>query len=636
MIPSLSETAATPSLVTARWLMFLSAMAAIGLLVLRLFVARPLRSPPRAISRAFWISLAVALVATPVYVLMATAQFALRSMWSLGAVVPLMRTSAFGRAYLDLELLLALFAIAAGVALWVDRSDRSKRSIAELLATAGALLAAAGVLLIPGAGGHADQTSPRALAVSLDWLHLASGSLWVGGLLGLLVLWRSLPSAERLAGLAICVPRFSNVALGSVIVLLGSGTWASYLHLPTFSSLWQTSYGQAILVKVGLLFAAIVVASFNLLRTKPGLARPELAPRAAILLRRLVTVEVLLVATAVAVAAVLSSLAPPPKALAGFGNPSANVGPGVVTRSVSSNGYDLAIRVDPNKAAVPNNFKVTVTRGGTPVRGATVIATFTMLDMEMPALVVPTLRVDARRVPARRAGARDGGALGPHVPDRAAGPCAVLRRPRRPGERMRRVALLVALAAALTVAGSARADGDPASDYLLGQQVFFSIDGKVPSAKQQELSAIVAATNHAGYKVRVAVIWSPYDLGSVTSLWKKPQTYARFLGEELQFVYKQRLLIVMPNGFGVYWKGHDAAASYRTLAHVRIAKTPSGLVDAAGVAVQRLAASAGVHVKAPQAPPKHSHRTVTIILIAVAVLAVLVLLRLALRRPKAA
>jgi copper transport protein len=384
--PSLSETAATPSLVTARWAMFIAAMSAIGLLVLRLFVARPLRSPPRAITVAFWVSLAIALVATPVYVLMATAQFALRSAWDLGAVVPLMRTTAFGRSYLDLELLLALLAIAAGIALWVDRPARAKRSIAELLATTGALLAATGILLVPGAGGHANQTSPRALSVSLDWLHLASGSLWVGGLIGLLVLWRSLPAAERIAGLTICVPRFSNVALGSVIVLLGTGVWASFLPLPTLDSLWETSYGKAIIVKAALLLAAIVVASFNLLRTKPGLVRAEYAPRAAVLLRRLVATEVLLVAAAVAVAAVLSSLAPPSKALGAIGSPSAKVGPGVVTSTVSSHGYRLAFRVDPNKAAVPNTFRVAISRGGTPVRDATVIGTFTMLDMDMPAL----------------------------------------------------------------------------------------------------------------------------------------------------------------------------------------------------------------------------------------------------------
>jgi hypothetical protein len=201
---------------------------------------------------------------------------------------------------------------------------------------------------------------------------------------------------------------------------------------------------------------------------------------------------------------------------------------------------------------------------------------------------------------------------------------------------MRRAALVLALAAALAGAGTARADGDPASDYLLGQQVFFSLDGKVPSAKQKELAALVAAANTAGYKVRVALIWSPYDLGSVTSLWGKPRTYARFLGEELHFVYKQRLLIVMPSGFGISWKGHDVSGAYRTLAGVRIVKTPVGLVDAAEAAVQRLARSAGVTVEAPTSAPKHSHRTVTIVGIAVGVLAVLILLRLALRRPKPA
>ena len=51
--------------------------------------------------------------------------------------------------------------LAAGVALWVDRPEREQRSIAELLATGGALAAAAAVLLVPGAAGHAAQTAPR-------------------------------------------------------------------------------------------------------------------------------------------------------------------------------------------------------------------------------------------------------------------------------------------------------------------------------------------------------------------------------------------------------------------------------------------------------------------------------------------
>jgi copper transport protein len=384
VIPPLSETAATPGLVITRWLVFLSMMTAIGLFVLRIAIARPLRMQPLATAVAFVVSSIVALVAIPFYVLYATSEFARRPITAVGDLVPLMRVSAFGHGFVDLWFVFALFVIAAGIALLLDRPDRRQRSLAELTALAGATLAAASVLLVPGVSGHAGQASPRALALLLDWLHLASGSLWLGGLIGLLVLWRSLPAVERLAGLAICVPRFSNVALASVAVLLGSGIWASVLHLPTLSSLWQTSYGKTIIVKAVLLAGALVAGYVNLRRTTPALRRAEPGPGTAILLRRLVTGEVLLLIGAVAAAAVLTSLAPPPKALANL-HASAHVGPGVVKETVDENGYTLGIRVSPNRAAVPNAFSVRLLRNDAPVRDARITARFTMLDMEMPA-----------------------------------------------------------------------------------------------------------------------------------------------------------------------------------------------------------------------------------------------------------
>jgi len=389
VVPSTSETAATPKLIIARWIVFLSVLGAIGLLALRLATARPMvrrvsGTSLRHVSVAFFVASAVGLVSIPVYLFLATADFALRSVFSVGALLPLVRASAFGRGYLDLELCFALFVAAGTVAIWLDHSDRERRSVAELLASAGAAAAAAAALLVPGAAGHPAQTAPRGLALTLDWLHLASGSLWIGGLAGLLVLWRSLPAATRVAGLAVAVPRFSNVAFGSVLILVGSGTVASILHLPTLGSLWQTSYGQAILVKVGLLVAATGLASVNLLRTKKGLsAEGAAAARAARLLRRLVAGEVVLVAAAVCVAAILSSLPPPSKALASISGKSARVGPGPVTSVAQQGGYELALRVSPNRAAVPNDFSLQLTRGGKPVHGADVIVQVTMLDMEM-------------------------------------------------------------------------------------------------------------------------------------------------------------------------------------------------------------------------------------------------------------
>ena len=391
-IPSISETAATPRLVTARWLAFLSLMAAIGLFILRIVVARPVvaRVPGtrlRAVTIAFGAASVVALLAIPVYVLLSTAEFALRSFWSFGALFPLVRVSAFGRSWLDLELVFALFVAAAAVAIWLDQPERRQRSTAALLALAGALGAAAACLLVPGLAGHAGQTSPRGLSLAFDWFHLVAGSVWVGGLIGLVVLAATLPAARRVAALVVCVPRFSNVAFVSVLVLIGAGTGSAVQQMPTLASFWQTSYGKSLLVKIALLAAALLLAAVNLLRNVPRFkafgTRPELGAPAASLLRRLVTGEALLVSGAVLAAAVLSSLPPPSKALASVGGAKAHVGPGVVDKVVSENGYRLAIRVSPNRAAVPNSFQVAISRGGRPVRNADVTVDFAMLDMEM-------------------------------------------------------------------------------------------------------------------------------------------------------------------------------------------------------------------------------------------------------------
>ena len=392
VIPSISETAATPRLVAARWIVFLAIMAAIGLFVLRIAILRPVvrrveGTSLRAVTVAFAVAAGVGLAALPIYLLLATAEFALRSVFDVGTLVSLTRVTAFGRGYVDLEICFALFVAAAAVALWVDRPDRQTRSTAELLATTGAFAAAAAVFVVPGAAGHAAQTSPRGLSLALDSLHLISGSLWLGGLIGLLVFWRSLPAARRVGALIVAVPRFSNVAFVSVVVLLATGTWATVLHMPLLAALWETSYGQTVIVKIALLAAAVLLAAVNLVRTKPRLAaarnRPELGQSAARLLRQLVSGEAVFVTAAVLAAAVLSSLPPPAKALAQEGKAIARVGPGVVVKVAHQGAYTLRLGVTPNKAAAQNSFSLEVTKGGVPVSGGDVTVSFLMLDMEM-------------------------------------------------------------------------------------------------------------------------------------------------------------------------------------------------------------------------------------------------------------
>ncbi|MGN6800143.1 MAG: hypothetical protein ACTHKS_18560 [Gaiellaceae bacterium] len=172
--------------------------------------------------------------------------------------------------------------------------------------------------------------------------------------------------------------------------------------------------------------------------------------------------------------------------------------------------------------------------------------------------------------------------------------------------------ILAATIAAFTcgaVAPTARADGDPASDYLLGEQVFFPPDIKFSSSQQTEFAKLVRDANQAGFKIRVALIGSSYDMGSVTSLYLKPRTYARFLGFELSFLYKKRLLVVMQNGFGFNWPHHSTAAAYRTLATIRIGPGADGLLTAAQSAVRRLAAADGVKLPAPTAATTSARNT---------------------------
>jgi cytochrome oxidase Cu insertion factor (SCO1/SenC/PrrC family) len=154
------------------------------------------------------------------------------------------------------------------------------------------------------------------------------------------------------------------------------------------------------------------------------------------------------------------------------------------------------------------------------------------------------------------------------------------------------------------VASSARADGDPASDYLVSRQVFFSSLSAGQSPAQRQLVATVAGANRAGFAIRVAVISSEYDLGSITALWHRPGVYARFLGLELSGVYRGRLLVAMPNGFGFYWAGHSVASADRALAGVSVGSPPDDLPGSAGEAVRRLAAAAGITLSPVSGPAR--------------------------------
>jgi hypothetical protein len=164
------------------------------------------------------------------------------------------------------------------------------------------------------------------------------------------------------------------------------------------------------------------------------------------------------------------------------------------------------------------------------------------------------------------------------------------------------LAVAVAALAGLTTP-AARADGDPASDVLYFQDVFLPY--VKPSADvARQLTAAVASANKGGFRIKVAVIASAQDLGSVPSLFNRQDIYARFLGAELKTFYAQRLLVVMPAGFGVYDNGKPVDADKAALAGVTIASPDSdGLTKAATAAVQKLRQTIGTGSRKDTTPP---------------------------------
>jgi hypothetical protein len=156
-------------------------------------------------------------------------------------------------------------------------------------------------------------------------------------------------------------------------------------------------------------------------------------------------------------------------------------------------------------------------------------------------------------------------------------------------------ALIAALLATLLFAAAAFADGDPASDTLLGQNVFYPYSPTAVSA-QRTLNAETAAAKKAGVPIKVALIQAPTDLGVIPSLFGKPQQYADFLDQEISFKGKQLLLVVMANGYGT--EGLPPAAT-KAAAALRppAGKSSTDLAQAAIVAVDKLADAAGHPIK---------------------------------------
>jgi hypothetical protein len=199
----------------------------------------------------------------------------------------------------------------------------------------------------------------------------------------------------------------------------------------------------------------------------------------------------------------------------------------------------------------------------------------------------------------------------------------------------RRAAALAAVGVFLALPAAARANGDPASDYLLVRNTFLPFTTGIDKDAVDRLEKTIQAADKAGYKIKAAMILAPSDLGTAFSLFRQPQRYAQFLGLELGFVYRGRLLVVMPNGYGYAVNGKPDPKSSRVLKGV----PPPGAdatkeVEAATLAIRKLAAANGQRLEISSGGGSNTRDRITIAAAATAGIAVIAAIALYRRQRK--
>ena len=173
--------------------------------------------------------------------------------------------------------------------------------------TALTLALGAGLSLTPSFSGHARTLG--GLGLVSDIFHVIAAALWTGGL-AFLVIALLMTEADRWPLATRAVPRFSNMAVGSVVALLVAGITSAYLELRTWSALWDNRYGLLVLTKIILVVPLLGLGAYNnryaVPRLKAGIA--SVLERQRFL--RIAGAELLIMVAIVAVTAVLVNSEP--------------------------------------------------------------------------------------------------------------------------------------------------------------------------------------------------------------------------------------------------------------------------------------------------------------------------------------
>jgi copper transport protein len=281
----------------ARWALFAALALVIGPLAVRLLV---LRGPvPQRLERRFHLVTTVAAFAV---IDVGIAAFVVRASNALqlplgdflfGDLTPFAEKTRFGVAFLVMTVGFAVIAALLMLAWIFDWLEL--RWPAVILAG----------LLVSGLSLSSHQaTEPGSSSLSelVDWVHLLAASVWVGGVVTLaLLVWPAAPELRRRAFIG-----FSRLAVAVVGILVLAGVYLAVVRLPALSDLWETGYGNVLLLKLAIVAIALAWGGVHHMFVRPRLeAGRQPRVRASLLGESAIAVGVLLAA------AVLTNVAPP-------------------------------------------------------------------------------------------------------------------------------------------------------------------------------------------------------------------------------------------------------------------------------------------------------------------------------------
>jgi copper transport protein len=280
----------------ARWLVFASLALVIGGLGFRLLV---LRGPvPESFERRFTLvtlagAVGVVEVAFVAFLLRAESVLQLPlGTFLYGDLRSIVRTP-FGTAWVAMTLAFVLVTTLIFLA-WL-----TERRVLLWPAFAIAVAFASGYSL---SGHSAAEPNASRWSQLADWVHLVAASMWAGGVVMLLV---ALVSARELGRRAFV--GFARLAPVLIALLVAAGVYLSFLRLPELADLWTTSYGQILMVKLGLVALALTWGAVHHFVVEPRLDRPGIVSQ----LPRSIAGEAALGMAVLLFAAILVNTAPP-------------------------------------------------------------------------------------------------------------------------------------------------------------------------------------------------------------------------------------------------------------------------------------------------------------------------------------